>query len=305
MSRYARQEILPELGAAGQARLGAAHVLAVGAGGLAAHALPLLIGAGIGRLTLLDPDHVEIGNLHRQTFFTEADIGLPKAAALAARLKALNARAEILPHIARLTPASAPDLVASADLVLDCADSHAASFTLSDACAASGTPLITASVLGLAGYAAGCCGGAPSLRALFPGPPQSAASCAEAGVLGPAVAMVGAAQAQMALAQIAGLAPAPLGLCMRVDLARMQSRSFRFDAAPEPEIRFPFLASSQLRDDDLIVDLAASPPDPLPSPIPGRRLVLSCQSGLRAWRSAGEIHPKWPGDIALLAASTS
>lgn len=300
--RYARQEQV--IGAAAQAALARAHVLVIGAGGLAAPALPLLVGAGIGRLTLLDADHVEITNLHRQTLFTEADLGRPKAEAAAAALRARNSRTSITAQIARLTPETAPDLVAEADLVLDCADNFAVSYTLSDACHAAQTPLLTGSALARAGYVAGVCGGvAPSLRALFPVPPETSESCASGGIIGPVVALIGTLQAQMALTLLSG-DPAPLGQMIRFDGARGQFAQFRFDAAPEPERRFAFLAPSQLRADDLLIDLRRASGEITP-PAPGRRLALQCATGLRAWRAAEEIAAKWPGEIVLVAAATS
>ncbi|MEM9580813.1 MAG: ThiF family adenylyltransferase, partial [Pseudomonadota bacterium] len=134
MSRYARQVLLPEVGQSGQDRLAKAKVLVIGAGGLAAPALPLLAGAGVGRLTIVDGDDVALSNLHRQTLFTEADCGSSKAQVAASRCAAINSdiRVNALPK--SLTPATAPDLVAGSDLVMDCADSHAVSYLLSDIC---------------------------------------------------------------------------------------------------------------------------------------------------------------------------
>ena len=200
MNRYTRQMVLPQVGRDGQDRIEAAHVLVVGAGGLGVPVLQYLAGAGIGAITLIDPDRVEESNLHRQPAYRMKDIGRYKVRAAARAIARLNPWIELLALPDRLTPANAPKLVGRADVVLDCADSYAVSYTLSDACMAAGKPLISASVLGVSGYVGGFCGGAPSLRALFPDPPDSGQTCATAGVLGPVVGMLGCLQAQMALA---------------------------------------------------------------------------------------------------------
>lgn len=317
MSRYARQEILPEVGAAGQARIRAAHLLVVGAGGLGVPVVQYLAGAGVGRITLMDPDRVEAGNLHRQPIYA-AHIGQSKAQAAAAFAHALNPDVTVTPLIDWLTPANAPALIAEADLVLDCADSFAASYTLSDLCLTLSKPLISASVLGTSGYVGGFCGGAPSLRAVFPDLPDTLATCATAGVLGPVVGMFGLMQAQMALAVILGATPSPLGQLWRYEMAGFRSSSFRFDTAPEPETAHPFIAKSDLRPDDFIVELRPETEAPIPvapralrllpeafgangpMPVPHQRAVFTCRSGLRAWRAADRLRPHWAGEIALL-----
>lgn len=321
MSRYARQMILPEMGETGQAKLAAAKVLVVGAGGLAAPVLPLLAGAGIGKITIIDGDTVSLSNLHRQTLFAEADCGQPKAQIAAQRLTVLNSDITVRTITEPLTPANAPALVASANLILDCADSYAVSYLLSDLCLATHKPLISASVLGLGGYVGGFCGSAPSLRALFPDAPNSGASCATAGVLGPVVGMIGAMQAQMALNTLLDLTPSPLGHLFQLDAKTMRASSFRFDAAPEPTTAFPFVAASSLSETDTIVDLRDTAEAPTPAHpnaqrilpanlaeqlIPNAtRLALCCQTGLRAWRAAETIQPIWPGEIVLVAATAS
>ncbi len=318
MSRYARQTILPEVGESGQRRLAGARVLVVGAGGLGAPVLPLLSGAGVGRITIVDGDVVSLSNLHRQTLFTEADCDRPKAHVAADRCRAINPEITVEAVPERLTPATAPELVHGADLVLDCADSYAVSYMLSDQCLAEGVPLISASALGLAGYVGGFCGGAPSLRALFPDAPDSGASCASAGVLGPVVGTLGAMQAQIALNALLGLSPSPLGLLVQYDGRAMRSTSFRFDGAPEPGAGFRFVAATQLRDEDHIIDLrpdgallhgqalrASAADVTAHPPAPGTRLALCCATGLRAWRAAEQIAETWPGEIVLVAASAS
>lgn len=308
--RYPRQTVLPQIGEQGQARLAAAHVLVVGAGALGIPVLQYLTGAGVGRITLVDPDRAELSNLHRQPIYGR-HLGQPKALAAALEMAALNPDTTVAPLVARLDPANAPGLVAAVDVVLDCADSFAATYALSDACLAANRPLIAASVLGVEGFAGGFCSGAPSVRAVFPDLPAQAGSCATAGVMGPMAGLIGAIQAQMALAMLLGLAPSPLGQMIRFD--GLRPATFRFDDAPEPTNGHRFIAASQMRPDDLAVELrgpdeAAQPfvshalrqPESL-HPANGQRVVLACRSGLRAWAAADRLRRDWPGEIALIA----
>ncbi|MCC5992854.1 MAG: HesA/MoeB/ThiF family protein [Rhodobacteraceae bacterium] len=314
MSRYARQMVLPEIGSAGQARLARAHVLVVGAGGLSVPVLQYLAGAGVGRINLVDGDTVAAHNLHRQPLYRMDQIGQPKARAAAAALAALNPEVSVTPICDMLDPANAPDLIAAADLVLDCADTFAASLILSDNCHAQGKPLIIASALALSGYVAGCCGSAPSLRAIFPDLPERGATCATAGVMGPVVATLGALQAQMALSVLLELAPSPLGQLLRLDGATWRMAGFRFDTAPEPDAPLPFIARSQIRASDMLIDLRTEaapfcpaarhvPPEGMAdlTPPDTARVVLACTTGLRAHNAGQNLQSRWPGDIALLA----
>ncbi|WP_282158393.1 HesA/MoeB/ThiF family protein [Shimia thalassica] len=318
MTRYVRQIQLPDVGDEGQARIARARVLVVGAGGLGSPVLLYLAGAGVGHLTILDPDHVEESNLHRQSMFRMADIGRAKAVAAAEAIRALNPEVMVDAQTCALTPANAPRVVEEADVVIDAADSFAVSYCLSDACLAARTPLISASALGQTGYVGGFCGGAPSLRAVFPDLPQSGATCATAGVLGPVVGTVGAIQAQMALRVILASDPSPLGQVVSVDLARFQFGGFDFANSPEPVHSFPFLSKDMLKADDLVIELrdVAEVADPIvPAAVrmtsymlddlqetKGRRVVLCCHSGLRAWRAASQLQSRGFGSLAVMAA---
>lgn len=304
MTRYIRQSCLPEVGDAGQAGLAAARVLVSGAGGLGSALLPLLAGAGVGQITLCDPDSVEEHNLHRQTLYRMSDLGQPKAEAAARHLQALNPDCRVTPSATRLDPDTARPAICNADLVIDAADNFAVSYALSDLCRTAAKPLVSASVLGRQGYAGGFCGGAPSLRAVFPDPPPVAATCASAGVMGPAVATLGAIQAQMALSILLGHAPSPLGVILSVDFSSWRVSQFRFDGAPEPEAPFPeIVARTTIRDDDLLVDLRADGALNVTelSLSPDRRIVFLCASGLRAWRAARQLADNGHRRVAICA----
>jgi molybdopterin/thiamine biosynthesis adenylyltransferase/rhodanese-related sulfurtransferase len=317
VSRYARQTCLPEVGAAGQPRLRAARVLVVGAGGLGSALLPLLAGAGVGHLRVIDPDRVEESNLHRQTLYRMADLGRSKVTAAAEALLALNPDCVVEPLPARLDPTLARVEIPRADLVIDAADSFVVTYLLSDLCRAAGKPLVSASVLGRAGYVGGFLGGAPSYRSVFPDPPATLATCATGGVMGPAVALLGAAQAQMALSALLGHDPSPLGQILSFDLATWRPRAFRFDGAPEPEDPGPALiARDETRPTDLVIelrDLREAPEPAVPgatrvgmaalgdfTPAPGRRVVFCCATGLRAWRAARALAARAGNPTAVL-----
>ncbi|MEW2913248.1 HesA/MoeB/ThiF family protein [Leisingera sp. JC11] len=318
MSRYARQTILPEVGAEGQARLARAHVLVVGAGGLGCPVLQYLGGAGVGRITVMDGDVVEESNLHRQVLYSTADIGLPKAEAARQHLLAANPGLQVTARVLRLNAANAERMVAEADLVVDAADSFAVSYILSDECLRQGNVLISASALGQSGYAGGFCGGAPSLRAVFPDLPAQAATCATAGVMGPVVGLVGALQAQLALKALLDHQPSPLGQLFVFRLGELQMSSFRFDEAEEPEDALPFIAASHITAQDTVIELRGAAEAPqLPAPQARRvaradlaaaglpregRIVLCCRSGLRAWGAAQDLRQAGYGNLALLAA---
>jgi sulfur-carrier protein adenylyltransferase/sulfurtransferase len=318
--RYARQRVLPEVGAAGQARLGAATVLVVGAGGLGCAVLQYLVAAGVGRVLIVDHDCVDESNLHRQPLYRMSDLRQPKAHAARAALLALNPAVCIDARQERLSAANAPQLVAAAHVVIDAADSFAVTYTLSDACQRAGRPLVSASVLGLAGYVGAFCGGAPSYRAVFPEMPRTAASCAESGVLGSAVGVIGTLQAHLALALLLEWQPPVLGRLLSLDLRTLRVGGFSFAGAAEPAgTPLAFIAPAEVGADDIVIDLrspAETPVSPFPAALrvgvealekaqlslpPGPRIVLCCRTGLRAWRAARALQGQGHVKLALVA----
>ena len=195
--RYAKQTILPEIGPAGQARLGAASVLCVGAGGLGCAALPYLVGAGVGRVTIIDADVVDRTNLQRQVLFGEASLGQPKAQAAAQRLRDLNPLVHIEAIEQRFSAGNAEELIRGHDVIVDGSDNYPTKYLLADACVKFDRPLVYGSVTGMEAMATVFhARRGPCLRCLFPEAPTGwVPNCAEAGVLGPLVGMTGSLQA--------------------------------------------------------------------------------------------------------------
>src|SRR6185369_3784549 len=149
----------------------------------------------------------------------------------------------------------ATQLVARADVIVDAADSFAVTYILSDACQAAAKPLVSASVIGLTGYAGAFCGGGPSYRAVFPEVSIDGGTCATVGVLGTAVAILGSVQAHLVLHLLLDLEPTVLGRVVTFDAKRLTFGGFGFEGSPEPETAVPFIAPADIRPDDLVVDL--------------------------------------------------
>lgn len=320
MSRYQRQSMLPEIGDAGQRALQQARVLVVGAGGLGATLLPQLAGAGIGYLRIYDGDRVEEHNLHRQTLYTLQDTGELKAACARLALNARNPDCVVEARAQTLSASTLDDALESIDLVIDAADNFAATYLLSDTCLPRRLPLVSASVLGRQGYVGGFCGGAPSYRAIFPQLPGSAANCNTAGVMGPAVAALGALQAQMALSILLGFSPSPLGCLINCDFTSWHFRQFRFDGADEPDRPgVPFIDRKLLTSGDCIVELRSLEEAPYSisdcavrvcpeqiehwQPPADRRIVLVCASGIRAAKAAMQLEQRGITRLAIVAAN--
>ncbi len=186
---------------------GDARVLVVGVGGLGCPALLALATAGVARITLCDDDVVDVTNLHRQILFHEADVGTAKLDAAARALRARAPGLDVRLHRARVLPDGAVALAREADVVLEGSDNFATKFLVADACRLSGTPVVHASAVRWVGTALAVGGGAgPCYRCVFEDVPfEDAPNCAEAGVMGPVVGVIAAAQADLALAMLDGV----------------------------------------------------------------------------------------------------
>jgi molybdopterin/thiamine biosynthesis adenylyltransferase len=223
---------------------GQARALLVGIGGLGCPAALALARAGVGTVGLCDDDVVDRSNLHRQILFHDADVGAGKVAAAARRLAALAPALTVQTHEHRLLPENAVDVVAAYDVVLEGSDNFATKFLAADACRLAGVPVVHASAVRWVGtaLAVGPAGG-PCYRCLFEDvPTEDAPNCAEAGVVGPVVGIVAAAQVDMALAWMdgAGVAGDLVTVDGRAGSIRRRTIARRADCdlcGPRPGIR--------------------------------------------------------------------
>ncbi len=232
IERYARHLVLPEIGGAGQARLKAARVLVIGAGGLGAPLILYLAAAGVGTLGIVDDDVVSLSNLQRQVIHGMADIGRPKVSSAAEAVARLNPHVRVEPHAHRIDARNARALAAQYDLVADGCDNFETRYAVADACQAEGKPLVTAalgrfdgSLTTLKPHELRPDGSPnPSYRDLFPAPPPPGAipSCAEAGVLGALAGVMGSLMALEVIRQITGFGEGLVGRLLMLDTMGMR-----------------------------------------------------------------------------------
>ena len=211
IERYSRHLILEDVGMRGQARLKAGSVCCVGAGGLGSPALMYLAAAGVGKLTIVDDDEVDVSNLQRQIVHASGAVGVSKAASAAETLNRVNPLVEVAQVRERLTEANADAILRGHDVVLDGCDNFPTKYLIDDACGRLGVPLVYAAILRFEGQASvfhhgpGCA----TYRDLLPEAPAAGAvpSCAEGGVLGVLPGVLGCIQATEALKIILGARP--------------------------------------------------------------------------------------------------
>ncbi|HEY2612165.1 MAG TPA: molybdopterin-synthase adenylyltransferase MoeB [Reyranella sp.] len=221
--RYARHIVLAEIGGVGQARLIAARVLVIGAGGLGAPLLQYLAAAGIGTLGVIDHDQVDLSNLQRQVIHRTADIGVAKVASARRALLDINPEVAVIAHDERLASNNAQRIVSGYDIVADGSDNFATRYLLNDVCYRLKKILVSAAILRFDGqistYKAWQGAGHPCLRCIFPAAPSEDAvpSCAQAGVLGALAGTLGALQATEVVKEILGIGRSLSGRLLMYD----------------------------------------------------------------------------------------
>lgn len=233
-TRYARQLALPEVTTAKQEKLARSHIVMVGAGGLGSAALPALAGAGIGRITIMDDDRVDISNLHRQTIYRDEQDGQNKAECAATYLQALNPDCNVQ-TVTKRAEEDTQDQIPGCDLLIDGSDNFETKTFLNTLAIERKTPFLSASVNRFeaqVGLFAGHAKEQPCYACLFPTLPKDARNCNEAGILGTAAGLTGTYQAHMALCFLLGLDNIDAGSILSFDFKsfRVQHLKLRKDA---------------------------------------------------------------------------
>ncbi len=234
--RYSRHLLLDELGPDAQARFAAAHALVVGTGGLGNPAAQFLASAGVGTITLVDADEVDLTNLQRQLLFAMADVGTPKVDAAARRMGAVNPEVRIVPLRERVGEPRLRELAAAADVVLDCTDNFATRHAINRACVQARRPLVSGAAIRFDGQLAVFDtrdAAAPCYHCLFgEGDDLEETRCATMGVFAPLVGIVGSVQAAEALKLVAGVGRSLAGRLLLVDALAMEWRELRVPRDP-------------------------------------------------------------------------
>ncbi|MEO6027698.1 MAG: molybdopterin-synthase adenylyltransferase MoeB [Candidatus Binatia bacterium] len=236
LGRYSRHFMLPEVGEAGQAKLLAAKVLLLGAGGLGSPTALYLAAAGVGTLGIIDHDVVDLSNLQRQILHTNDRIGMPKVESARIAINALNPDVRVVAHQERLSSDNVMEIFKQYDIIIDGCDNFPTRYLVNDACVMLGKPNVHGSIFQFEGMASVFDPrSGPCYRCLYPEPPPpgAAPSCAEAGVLGVLPGLVGCVQALEAIKLILGAGRPLIGRMVHFDTLSMEIRVNKLPKDPE------------------------------------------------------------------------
>jgi molybdopterin/thiamine biosynthesis adenylyltransferase len=235
--RYSRHILLDEIGIEGQQRLLASHALVIGAGGLGSPVALYLGTAGVGRLTIVDHDTVDLTNLQRQIAHTLARVGTPKASSAQTSIGAINPDVQVVPLIERADASRLDVLVRNADVVLDCSDNFKTRHAVNAACAKHKKPLVAGAAIGFDGQISVYDTrppDTPCYACLFP--PEATfeeVQCATMGVFAPLVGIIGTMQAAEALKLLAGIGSSLAGRLQMLDARTMEWNEIRMRRQPQ------------------------------------------------------------------------
>ena len=316
-SRYERQTILPQVGLQGQRALQAGKVLVAGAGGLGCPVLQYLAAAGVGTIGIADHDLVSLHNLHRQVLYQMADIGLPKAAAAAQKLNALNPHNTYKVFTEKVDNTNIANLIQEYDVVVDGTDNFATRYLINDACMILGKPLVFGAVNRFEGQVAvfglpAASGEIIHYRDIFPHPPMAGEilSCAESGVLGVLPGIIGSLMANEVLKLVIGMGQPLISKMLTYNALNNDLMHWALSKHPESDALLPpDIAALQQKDydhecginkslllfakeevwellkqpDALLIDVREPDETPTLNPIPHQRIPLGTllQQGLQ------------------------
>jgi len=235
--RYSRHLLLEEIDVAGQETLLKSHALVIGAGGLGSAAAPYLAAAGIGHITLMDHDQVELTNLQRQIMHTEKSVGKSKVNSGKEFLQQLNASIQIETIEAKATAALLDELLPSVDIVLDCTDNFASRHLINASCVKHRTPLVSGSALGFDGQISVFDprnAASPCYACIFaPDDDFTEVSCSSMGIFSPLVGIIGAIQAAQAIQVLIGFGEVLVGRMLLWNARTTQIDEFKISRNPE------------------------------------------------------------------------
>jgi molybdopterin/thiamine biosynthesis adenylyltransferase len=235
--RYSRHILLDELGIEGQRRLLAAHALVIGAGGLGSPVALYLGTAGVGRITLVDDDVVDLTNLQRQIAHQLSRVGQPKAESARLSIQAINPDVEVVARVERADAALLHQLVAEADVVLDCSDNFGTRQAVNAACVAHRRPLVSGAAIGFDAQISVYDtrrDDAPCYACVFPAEATvQEMACATMGVFAPLVGIIGSMQAAEALKLLTGIGTPLAGRLLLLDARSMEWTQIGVQRAPK------------------------------------------------------------------------
>ncbi|MFN3603781.1 MAG: HesA/MoeB/ThiF family protein [Leptonema sp. (in: bacteria)] len=224
-SRYSRNLFLKEIGVAGQKKLKKSKVLVVGAGGLGGPLLYYLASSGVGNLSFVEYDIVDLTNLQRQILYDTQSLGKKKSEVAYNKLHALNPEIKIQTYSEKLNPENAFKIIENVDLVLDGSDNFYTRFLINDVCYFKKIPLISGGVLQFYGLILGILPTeTPCYRCLIEAPPETEENCSTVGVLAPATGIIGSLMAVEAIKYLLGIKPNIMNFIIRVDLLNLNFR---------------------------------------------------------------------------------
>lgn len=231
--RYSRHILLPQIGIAGQQRLLDSHALIVGVGGLGSPVAMYLAASGVGRLTIADPDNVDLTNLQRQIIHTAVSVGRAKVRSALERLQALNHDTEVICVGRRLAGEELAEHVRVAGVVIDGSDNFPTRFAVNAACVTARKPLVSGAVTRFEGQVSVFQPDGPCYRCLYTDTGEVGEACAQFGVLSPVAGIIGCIQATEALKVLMGIGEPLTGRLLVLDALAMETRTMRLKKDPQ------------------------------------------------------------------------